>query len=1053
LAALNVRVDRERAMSEDRLMGRVLRRVALASISLFILAALAAGPSAGSAAAASSPFGLFHASAFAPVAASADMSVEVTDSQDPVNVNESYNYLVHAVNAGPDGASNVTVTVDLSHDFTVGTLPAGCSFFDDVPSNKKTVTCTTSELGNGGSLNYTIPVTPTLTGFHNAQARVTSDTSDPHSGNNFEEEFTNVLSSGATDADLQLSMSDSPDPVPLDGTFKLTFTVHNASSAGVEGVYIDYTPPSAVSVVGNPCDHVVESETLHCFIGHINAGATGTFKIDLQPNQEGVVSDDASATSNTNSDPSAENNGDSEDTTVGPPAHPPRTLTVTKAGGLGRVTSSPAGIDCGSTCSDSFADGTVVTLTATPASGGAFSGWGGACAAATGNKCTLTMNAAKSVSATFVPPRTLKVTRSGNGTGTVTSSPAGIDCGSHCTKSFPKGTAVTLTANPGAGSSFAGWGDDCLSATENTCTLTLDTAKSAVAVFNKGTSPLTVALARPFADGKAVVLSALVNGAPANRVNGVRISRLEWHFGTTTKTIVGRRSFTGALQTSIRIRPSVISSARVRVVAVLSGGSTATGQRSFFTRSFLAKHTPKDSTSKRVARALSSTKANIVYAVGAANVLTGRSASCGRSTIYAGKMRLDGCFRPIEARSDIPAAEGGAVTAVAKALHLPRSNSKLMRTMVGLTDGYRGTGRVLIYNHWPVDPHGGARIISYPQAKALTSSNATFRLVRRDVYGPTGRHLNLKLDPTRTSFRPGAGIDLKINRLGGFKVVARDNSTLLGQFSGKIATSVRLPGFIKRFGGPVLAGVELPVQPESADGNGMTIGPMKDIRFGDVPIHSFKIVYRESSNDWIGSGQACFFGITCFDLQPPYGGIIIQNDSLVSARTNRNFGSPGQPLAAGATLQNVNVGIGLDPTRLLGSARVGFARGIVLVDGRAVIAFPSSRTPYFLRRDEVGNHFPAKLYSVPFTNPMLALGADVFGDLPVLGTTRLGSGYATYELGGYGAFGGGSDLKILGVVRITGSVDAEFDVLKGSTTSTATRTRASSRSPRPAGAR
>jgi hypothetical protein len=57
------------------------------------------------------------------------------------------------------------------------------------------------------------------------------------------------------------------------------------------------------------------------------------------------------------------------------------TLTVTKDGsGSGSVTSSPAGIDCGSACSAQFDDGTQVTLTAAADSGSTFTGWsGGGC--------------------------------------------------------------------------------------------------------------------------------------------------------------------------------------------------------------------------------------------------------------------------------------------------------------------------------------------------------------------------------------------------------------------------------------------------------------------------------------------------------------------------------------------------------------------------------------------------------------------------------------------------------------------------------------------------
>ncbi len=82
------------------------------------------------------------------------------------------------------------------------------------------------------------------------------------------------------------------------------------------------------------------------------------------------------------------------------------TLTVTKSGtGSGTVTSNVGGINCGSTCSATVASGTSVTLTAAPASGSTFGGWGGACSGAT-TTCTVSMNAAQSVTATFTGPGT-----------------------------------------------------------------------------------------------------------------------------------------------------------------------------------------------------------------------------------------------------------------------------------------------------------------------------------------------------------------------------------------------------------------------------------------------------------------------------------------------------------------------------------------------------------------------------------------------------------------------------------------------------------------------
>jgi alpha-tubulin suppressor-like RCC1 family protein len=78
--------------------------------------------------------------------------------------------------------------------------------------------------------------------------------------------------------------------------------------------------------------------------------------------------------------------------------------------GQGTVTSDPVGIDCGSTCSFDYDDGTVVTLSALPDLGSTFDGWSGAgCSGA--DDCTLTMSQARSVTASFssLPPMTTRL--------------------------------------------------------------------------------------------------------------------------------------------------------------------------------------------------------------------------------------------------------------------------------------------------------------------------------------------------------------------------------------------------------------------------------------------------------------------------------------------------------------------------------------------------------------------------------------------------------------------------------------------------------------------
>ena len=83
-----------------------------------------------------------------------------------------------------------------------------------------------------------------------------------------------------------------------------------------------------------------------------------------------------------------------------PPPPGPVEVTVTASGsGKGTVSSAPAGIDCGSTCTHTFAEGTQVTLTATPTAGFSFTGWSGACTGT--NTCALAKSGAQSVTANF----------------------------------------------------------------------------------------------------------------------------------------------------------------------------------------------------------------------------------------------------------------------------------------------------------------------------------------------------------------------------------------------------------------------------------------------------------------------------------------------------------------------------------------------------------------------------------------------------------------------------------------------------------------------------
>jgi uncharacterized repeat protein (TIGR03803 family) len=171
---------------------------------------------------------------------------------------------------------------------------------------------------------------------------------------------------------------------------------------------------------------------------------------------------------------------------------PPEMLAASKSGtGTGLVTSDPGGLNCGLTCSAWYVDSATVTVSALANTGSTFTGWSGEGCSGTGT-CVVTMDTARSVTATFtLNTYALSVTKAGSGTGSVTSSPTGIDCGATCSASFDYDTPVTLSAAADADSTFAGWSGEGCSGTGN-CQVTMTQARSVTATFTLNTYALTV---------------------------------------------------------------------------------------------------------------------------------------------------------------------------------------------------------------------------------------------------------------------------------------------------------------------------------------------------------------------------------------------------------------------------------------------------------------------------------------------------------------------------------------------------------------------------------
>jgi hypothetical protein len=201
-------------------------------------------------------------------------------------------------------------------------------------------------------------------------------------------------------------------------------------------------------------------------------------------------------------------------------------LTIAKIG-EGTVTSSPAGIECtgaktGAECEHAFELNEMVTLTASPASGYAFSAWAG-CTEHAGLTCKVKMEKAKTVKVSFVATPSLTVEKAGTGYGKV--SATGISCDESCSKessAVKTGTSVTVKTTPAKGNEAAvieGGTGSASACSGSTCTFTIEANSSLKVKFSPIPSKtLTVKLTGPGAykgkvSGKGTTVKGLVSTA------------------------------------------------------------------------------------------------------------------------------------------------------------------------------------------------------------------------------------------------------------------------------------------------------------------------------------------------------------------------------------------------------------------------------------------------------------------------------------------------------------------------------------------------------------
>ncbi len=205
-------------------------------------------------------------------------------------------------------------------------------------------------------------------------------------------------------SDLQVTLTESADPSFVNADVTYTAIVKNAGPDASGPSTLKLTTPSGValkSLVSSATGAVCTLAEAKCDFGPIPNSGTVTATAVLAPTTPGSIEVKADV-SPTDAVPA--NNSATATTQISDGTGGSETVTVTtKGAGHGVVTSDPAGISCGLTCTTGFVKGAKISLTTEPAEGSVFKSWGGVCSAfAPSDPCTFTAGGDVEVIATFV---------------------------------------------------------------------------------------------------------------------------------------------------------------------------------------------------------------------------------------------------------------------------------------------------------------------------------------------------------------------------------------------------------------------------------------------------------------------------------------------------------------------------------------------------------------------------------------------------------------------------------------------------------------------------
>ena len=254
--------------------------------------------------------------------ASSNISVAMSDSQDPVPQGSNFNYIFTVTNNGPSSANAVQVIDPLPAGVTyVSSTNQGCSNSNGI------VTCNLGTIVNGANITFQIQVTADVLGTLTNTAIASADQVDFNDANNSDSEDT-VVFVPPPQADLSITKTDDVDPVLIGDSITYTLTINNAGPDDATGVVATDDLPAEVSFVSASAGCALGGSTVTCNIGALASGNSAQATITVTADSAGVITNIASVTGD-QLDPVSANNSTSENTVVIDPSSQ-ADLSITK---------------------------------------------------------------------------------------------------------------------------------------------------------------------------------------------------------------------------------------------------------------------------------------------------------------------------------------------------------------------------------------------------------------------------------------------------------------------------------------------------------------------------------------------------------------------------------------------------------------------------------------------------------------------------------------------------------------------------------------------------